>query len=654
MNYQARVQNIFQISAGLIVGNQYFAWDSLKGQCTSGTFSPRGLWTCVPCPEGWLSSAGDGICSYMSWRLFCTRVAIPMALFLALLVAVIGQGYAPVPPASAEAPVSHPMAFELEDTACANSNASWTKWRHWSTWGALLDRVVGIAGTNRLAALAALVCFALAYVCEPGNGYADSTVMSFVMWTGVLIALLLCLPGPRQGWSTVRAMLTPLLGTLLVVQAQCWMMLALTFQNINPSLESSGAQMALDEDRWSSFWLLVANCLSIFSAEITRQQGCSLEASSNLQEEENMLDRCCQCWLTAVVQDLILQVREGIATGIALHLLAFGNDVYTIVIYYLQLLEAHLVVGGDNLNAQKQTLIFSTLLTGCVSLSMHGTAVLAIRLGHQYPRLLAFEDRHFRGSVFCRFLLIFFKLIYLASPNEMKMKECSHGEPCDVQYAWSCFGEGPGYCPAACTEKMHGSCIVATQNDLSLQCVCIGVRPIRHQVVASTMISLVVIFCMTGMRTWRFWRYEPYLRASTFPRLGLLCLGVITLGPQIWLVWVTEHLAAAKPDLYRASQLVNHLLVGFASLLPAVLLANECKWTLASWSPPQNFLARGALRCGAASAVPALQSLASVAALFGAVTSAADLRWPRAFVALLGMVAAAAPFVPHRCAPRGP
>ena len=26
-------------------------------------------------------------------------------------------------------------------------------------------------------------------------------------------------------------------------------------------------------------------------------------------------DRCCQCWLTAVVQDLILQVREGIATG---------------------------------------------------------------------------------------------------------------------------------------------------------------------------------------------------------------------------------------------------------------------------------------------------------------------------------------------------
>lgn len=36
------------------------------------------------------------------------------------------------------------------------------------------------------------------------------------------------------------------------------------------------------------------------------------------------------------------------------------------------------------------------------------------------------------------------------------------------------------------------------------------------------------------------------------------------------------------------------------------------------------------------------------------VTSAADLRWPRAFVALLGMVAAAAPFVPHRCAPRGP
>ncbi|CAJ1390101.1 unnamed protein product, partial [Effrenium voratum] len=117
----------------------------------------------------------------------------------------------------------------------------------------------------------------------------DSTVMSFVMWTGVLIALLLCLPGPRQGWSTVRAMLTPLLGTLLVVQAQCWMMLALTFQNINPSLESSGAQMALDEDRWSSFWLLVANCLSIFSAEITRQQGCSLEASSNLQEEENML-----------------------------------------------------------------------------------------------------------------------------------------------------------------------------------------------------------------------------------------------------------------------------------------------------------------------------------------------------------------------------
>ncbi|CAJ1327038.1 unnamed protein product, partial [Effrenium voratum] len=93
-------------------------------------------------------------------------------------------------------------------------------------------------------------------------------------------------------------------------------------------------------DRWSSFWLLVANCLSIFSVEITRQQGCSLEASSNLQEEENMLDRCCQCWLTAVVQDLILQVREGIATGIALHLLAFGNDVYTIVIYYLQLLEA--------------------------------------------------------------------------------------------------------------------------------------------------------------------------------------------------------------------------------------------------------------------------------------------------------------------------
>lgn len=25
------------------------------------------------------------------------------------------------------------------------------------------------------------------------------------------------------------------------------------------------------------------------------------------------------------------------------------------------------------------------------------------------------------------------------------------------RYAWSCFGEGPGHCPAACTEKMpHG------------------------------------------------------------------------------------------------------------------------------------------------------------------------------------------------------
>ena len=41
---------------------------------------------------GW----SDSLCVVMgflrSWRLFCTRVAIPMALFLALLVAVIGQG----------------------------------------------------------------------------------------------------------------------------------------------------------------------------------------------------------------------------------------------------------------------------------------------------------------------------------------------------------------------------------------------------------------------------------------------------------------------------------------------------------------------------------------------------------------------------------
>ena len=33
---------------------------------------------------------------------------------------------------------------------------------------------------------------------KPERGSEDSTVMSFVMWTGVLIALLLCLPGPRR------------------------------------------------------------------------------------------------------------------------------------------------------------------------------------------------------------------------------------------------------------------------------------------------------------------------------------------------------------------------------------------------------------------------------------------------------------------------
>ncbi|CAE7794369.1 unnamed protein product [Symbiodinium sp. CCMP2592] len=632
--YQSTIQDVHVLPTGLLVGSHFFDWDGAKSKCSSGEYSPEGEVVCQPCRHGWLSTVGQGGCFYMTWFTFSAWVALPMACVLAGVALIVGRGVQPIQ-------MQNPIIEEEEAGGSATTTATTTMIAVFEMdAGSVASRASSRLGVefslSRMAALGGSVCLVVAVLLLPPPWDVES--LGILTAVGTLLGLLI-LPSQRQRGHPIRRLLTPFLMILLMLQAEILGRIAKEYSFFNESVTLLGFVATSNKEYWTWVSLHMGICLAILAAEILRQQGCQdLPTEAKVLEGERSR-------MPKVLLPFYMRVHYGMATGMLVHLIAGASDAYTMVIFAASFEE----VTEEQLNAQRQVLIFTTLLISCFSLLMHVFAMLSTRYGNVYPWLLAFEDRHLRGSVTCRFLLLFFKLIYLLLPNERNMNDCSGGPPCDVQYAWACYGEG--YCPDACVKGMQGgSCVVAMKDPQELQCVCIGVRPIRKQVALSTLISIVVICGMTCMRIGRLWKCEAYLKTPR-PRAGLVAYIVLALGPQIWLLGFTVFLILSNPTLNETSYLLMALTVGFVSLLPAVMLANECKWTLASWAPPQPYRSRNALRLGASGA-PALRGVSCFFAAAGAVWHAQhNSLSPHLVALLLSLIAVMSPLAPCRSMP---
>eukprot|EP00439_Symbiodinium_sp_Y106_P046827 s2303_g5.t11 len=568
--YQSTIQDVHVLPTGLLVGSHFFDWDGAKSKCSSGEYSPEGEVVCQPCRHGWLSTVGQGGCTYMTWLTFSAWVALPMACVLAGIALIVGRGVQPIQ-------LQNPVVEEEEAGGSTTTTTTTIIAVFEMDAGSVAARASSRLGVefslSRMAALGGSVCLVVAVFLLPPPWDVES--LGILTAVGTLLGLLI-LPSQRQRGHPIRRLLTPFLMILLMLQAEILFRIAEEYSFSNESVTLLGFVATSNKEYWTWVSLHIGICLAILAAEILRQQGCQ-----DLPTEAKVLEGK-RSRMPKVLLPFYVRVHYGMATGMLVHLIAGASDAYTMVIFAASFEE----VTEEQLNAQRQVLIFTTLLISSFSLLMHVVAMLSTRYGNVYPWLLAFEDRHLRGSVTCRFLLLFFKLIYLLLPNERNMNDCSGGPPCDVEYAWACYGEG--YCPDACVKGMQGgSCVVAMKDPQELQCVCIGVRPIRKQVALSTLISIVVICGMTCMRIGRLWKCEAYLKTPR-PRAGLVAYIVLALGPQIWLLGFTVFLILSNPTLNETSYLLMALTVGFVSLLPAVMLANECKWTLASWAPPQS------------------------------------------------------------------
>eukprot|EP00439_Symbiodinium_sp_Y106_P046814 s2303_g5.t9 len=568
--YQSTIQDVHVLPTGLLVGSHFFDWDGAKSKCSSGEYSPEGEVVCQPCRHGWLSTVGQGGCTYMTWLTFSAWVALPMACVLAGIALIVGRGVQPIQ-------LQNPVVEEEEAGGSTTTTTTTIIAVFEMDAGSVAARASSRLGVefslSRMAALGGSVCLVVAVFLLPPPWDVES--LGILTAVGTLLGLLI-LPSQRQRGHPIRRLLTPFLMILLMLQAEILFRIAEEYSFSNESVTLLGFVATSNKEYWTWVSLHIGICLAILAAEILRQQGCQ-----DLPTEAKVLEGK-RSRMPKVLLPFYVRVHYGMATGMLVHLIAGASDAYTMVIFAASFEE----VTEEQLNAQRQVLIFTTLLISSFSLLMHVVAMLSTRYGNVYPWLLAFEDRHLRGSVTCRFLLLFFKLIYLLLPNERNMNDCSGGPPCDVEYAWACYGEG--YCPDACVKGMQGgSCVVAMKDPQELQCVCIGVRPIRKQVALSTLISIVVICGMTCMRIGRLWKCEAYLKTPR-PRAGLVAYIVLALGPQIWLLGFTVFLILSNPTLNETSYLLMALTVGFVSLLPAVMLANECKWTLASWAPPQT------------------------------------------------------------------
>eukprot|EP00439_Symbiodinium_sp_Y106_P046850 s2303_g5.t14 len=621
--YQSTIQDVHVLPTGLLVGSHFFDWDGAKSKCSSGEYSPEGEVVCQPCRHGWLSTVGQGGCTYMTWLTFSAWVALPMACVLAGIALIVGRGVQPIQ-------LQNPVVEEEEAGGSTTTTTTTIIAVFEMDAGSVAARASSRLGVefslSRMAALGGSVCLVVAVFLLPPPWDVES--LGILTAVGTLLGLLI-LPSQRQRGHPIRRLLTPFLMILLMLQAEILFRIAEEYSFSNESVTLLGFVATSNKEYWTWVSLHIGICLAILAAEILRQQGCQ-----DLPTEAKVLEGK-RSRMPKVLLPFYVRVHYGMATGMLVHLIAGASDAYTMVIFAASFEE----VTEEQLNAQRQVLIFTTLLISSFSLLMHVVAMLSTRYGNVYPWLLAFEDRHLRGSVTCRFLLLFFKLIYLLLPNERNMNDCSGGPPCDVEYAWACYGEG--YCPDACVKGMQGgSCVVAMKDPQELQCVCIGVRPIRKQVALSTLISIVVICGMTCMRIGRLWKCEAYLKTPR-PRAGLVAYIVLALGPQIWLLGFTVFLILSNPTLNETSYLLMALTVGFVSLLPAVMLANECKWTLASWAPPQTesqmlqpYRSRNALRLGASGA-PALRGVSCFFAAAGAVWHAQHNSLSPHLVALL-------------------
>lgn len=353
---------------------------------------------------------------------------------------------------------------------------------------------------------------------------------------------------------------------------------------------------------------------------------------------------------------LVHLLYRFVRSWLGLHIIAFLNHIMVGITFLRQILQMSGGAGADT----RQSLLFGSLCLIASSLTVHIVAVAENYVGGSASLLTAVADRHFRASTLLNGMLMGMKVLFLALPIQAPVKDCGGTIPCvtseladgqpDVPYAWSCHSAS--VCPTWCTESMHGTCsVAAVEGPEPLQCVCTGTSNVRLVVIFSYAVSLSLQLSFTLSGILKYMRSKHYRKAVSWARCRLIAYLVLCLAPQTVPALAVAHLATRAPTLKDDSAWAVALAMGPA--LPAALLANEVKWTLASWAPPTTFHRKGALLKGQ-SAVRLLRPFASVCAFLGALAAAMGHRMfqfaaPTSFA--LCLTAVSALFVPSKSQP---
>jgi hypothetical protein len=186
---------------------------------------------------------------------------------------------------------------------------------------------------------------------------------------------------------------------------------------------------------------------------------------------------------------------------------------------------------------------------------------------------------------------------------------------------------------------------------------CAGTTPVRKTVAICSAVSLLALGGFSGKEVVSLWRSEEYgQNVGRGARRGLLSYLVLYISPLAYYLALIVSLANSAPTPRWMTPTQDPrtvaLALGAVPLTFASLLANECKWVLATWVPP-NFRRRAALEQDGAE-VWALRCMAIISGVTFSVMAA--LNWGDGWSLTLGVtlafLAVAASLAPSTAMPQ--